>query len=345
MYDRLTPLGRNVTDAVLAPSADGTGYFKSAQLLARRRPVADHRRDGQRRGGADARASGATPTACRTSTPPPTTASSSARATSSPPTAACCSTRRATTASRARSTCPGAPAIHARPRALRLPADGARSGAQVTRAAGPRRCSAAGAGRPPGAARHRHLPRRHQPLVRAQPARRAAVRPRRHLRAQRDQGAVPRRGRRRGGRRTRCSSTPRATGSAARAARRSTRTCASATIPRRRRRRPRRAPHQTTVSARAAARASCGSSRARFESAGVDAARAAPRRAAATAARREGVERPARRRRALGDRHADHGRRPADRLQLPRPDDGDRPLRADASAPAARPPRRSPATC
>jgi acyl-homoserine lactone acylase PvdQ len=34
MYDRLTPLGRNVTDAVLAPSADGTGYFKSARLLA-----------------------------------------------------------------------------------------------------------------------------------------------------------------------------------------------------------------------------------------------------------------------------------------------------------------------
>ncbi len=33
MYDRLTPLGRNVTDAVLAPSADGTGYFKSAKLL------------------------------------------------------------------------------------------------------------------------------------------------------------------------------------------------------------------------------------------------------------------------------------------------------------------------
>jgi acyl-homoserine lactone acylase PvdQ len=33
MYDRLTPLGRNVTDAVLAPSADGTGYYKSAKLL------------------------------------------------------------------------------------------------------------------------------------------------------------------------------------------------------------------------------------------------------------------------------------------------------------------------
>src|SRR5215217_3401895 len=34
MYDRLTPLGRNVTDAGLTPSADGIGYFKSAKLLA-----------------------------------------------------------------------------------------------------------------------------------------------------------------------------------------------------------------------------------------------------------------------------------------------------------------------
>jgi acyl-homoserine lactone acylase PvdQ len=34
MYDRLTPLGRNVTDAALQPSADGSGFFKSAKLLA-----------------------------------------------------------------------------------------------------------------------------------------------------------------------------------------------------------------------------------------------------------------------------------------------------------------------
>jgi acyl-homoserine lactone acylase PvdQ len=34
MYDRLTPLGRNIDDAVLQPSADGSGYFKSARLLA-----------------------------------------------------------------------------------------------------------------------------------------------------------------------------------------------------------------------------------------------------------------------------------------------------------------------
>src|SRR5690242_10633481 len=33
MYDRITPLFRNVTDAVLKPSADGSGYYKSAALL------------------------------------------------------------------------------------------------------------------------------------------------------------------------------------------------------------------------------------------------------------------------------------------------------------------------
>jgi acyl-homoserine lactone acylase PvdQ len=33
MYDRLTPLGRNVTDATLQPSFDGRGYFKSARML------------------------------------------------------------------------------------------------------------------------------------------------------------------------------------------------------------------------------------------------------------------------------------------------------------------------
>ena len=34
MYDRLTPLAGNIGDAVLQPSADGSGYFKSAALLA-----------------------------------------------------------------------------------------------------------------------------------------------------------------------------------------------------------------------------------------------------------------------------------------------------------------------
>lgn len=34
MYDRLTPLGRAVSDAALIPSQDGSGYLKSARLLA-----------------------------------------------------------------------------------------------------------------------------------------------------------------------------------------------------------------------------------------------------------------------------------------------------------------------
>src|SRR5687768_9657775 len=33
MYDRLTPLFRDVGPAQLVPSTDGTGYFKSAALL------------------------------------------------------------------------------------------------------------------------------------------------------------------------------------------------------------------------------------------------------------------------------------------------------------------------
>ena len=37
MYDRLTPFGANITDAMLAPSTDGSGYFKSAAL----KPVDD----------------------------------------------------------------------------------------------------------------------------------------------------------------------------------------------------------------------------------------------------------------------------------------------------------------
>ena len=37
MYDRLTPFGANITDAMLAPSADGSGFFKSAAL----KPVDD----------------------------------------------------------------------------------------------------------------------------------------------------------------------------------------------------------------------------------------------------------------------------------------------------------------
>ena len=38
MYDRITPLFRNVTDAVLVPSTDGSGYYKSADLLPENDP-------------------------------------------------------------------------------------------------------------------------------------------------------------------------------------------------------------------------------------------------------------------------------------------------------------------
>jgi acyl-homoserine lactone acylase PvdQ len=38
MYDRITPLFRNVTDEQLVPSADGTGYYKSAALLPKGDP-------------------------------------------------------------------------------------------------------------------------------------------------------------------------------------------------------------------------------------------------------------------------------------------------------------------
>jgi hypothetical protein len=33
MYDRLTPLGRNITPAVMQPRADGSGYFKDASWV------------------------------------------------------------------------------------------------------------------------------------------------------------------------------------------------------------------------------------------------------------------------------------------------------------------------
>jgi acyl-homoserine lactone acylase PvdQ len=38
MYDRITPLFRNITDDVLKPSADGSGYYKSAALLPENDP-------------------------------------------------------------------------------------------------------------------------------------------------------------------------------------------------------------------------------------------------------------------------------------------------------------------
>src|SRR6476469_1985914 len=38
MYDRITPLFRNITPDVLTPSTDGTGYYKSAALLPKDDP-------------------------------------------------------------------------------------------------------------------------------------------------------------------------------------------------------------------------------------------------------------------------------------------------------------------
>ena len=76
MYDRLTPFGANITDAMLAPSADGSGLLQVRRAQAGRRPVVHHGRHDQRdrRGRTLARGSGATPTASRTSTRRPTTA-------------------------------------------------------------------------------------------------------------------------------------------------------------------------------------------------------------------------------------------------------------------------------
>ena len=93
----------------------------------------------------------------------------------------------------------------------------------------------------------------------------------------------------------------------------------------------RRAPYQTAVSVRrpkGVVRLERGS----FKSAGIKLPGASPT-AAATPAATEGIQRPARQRAPLGDRHADLRGRPAARLQLPRPDVGDRPLRTDDSRP------------
>ena len=50
MYDRLTPLFRDVTDAQLVPSADGTRLLQVGRAGRRERPVAHHQRDHRRHG-------------------------------------------------------------------------------------------------------------------------------------------------------------------------------------------------------------------------------------------------------------------------------------------------------
>src|SRR4051794_33290357 len=49
MYDRITPLFRNITDDVLKPSTDGSGFYKSAALLPERRVSTRARRRQSRR--------------------------------------------------------------------------------------------------------------------------------------------------------------------------------------------------------------------------------------------------------------------------------------------------------
>ena len=108
MYDRLTPLGADVPDAALTPSQDGSGYFKSARLLATDDPsfLTDETVSGHVRG---TDGHGADParqlSGCRTCTRPATTASCSARATSSPRIASCSWSRRAAPGWPRRSAC------------------------------------------------------------------------------------------------------------------------------------------------------------------------------------------------------------------------------------------------
>ena len=199
MYDRLTPFGANITDAMLAPSADGSGFFKSAAL----KPVDDpsYLTDET----ITATAGGTTLTA-----PDPARPLRRAehllghrrrrdlrrrlRDRAGPQPAARPGARQR---DRGRDRPPRRAGHQPHPRPLPVHAD--REGPQPGHQAAGQVARAGRQQGPPGPARHRHLPRRHQQVVRREPAGRAAVRPRRHLRAQRGQGAVPRPGRRRGG--------------------------------------------------------------------------------------------------------------------------------------------------
>ena len=92
MYDRITPLYRNITPNVLTPSTDGTGYYKSAALLPENDPsfISSETASGTAPGvGAVSATSSAIPTASRTSTARPMQASPSVPAGSKPRTARC----------------------------------------------------------------------------------------------------------------------------------------------------------------------------------------------------------------------------------------------------------------
>ena len=195
------------------------------------------------------------------------------------------------------------------------------------------------------AARHRHLPRRHQ-----RSGTWRTSRPRGRSTAPTSTRSTPikaqflGRGRRPGGRQR---AVPRR---AARQARRQARRpglrgpARGATTPRRRRRRAARRRTRPT-SASASPRASCGSSRARSRLGASSSPAPGARPRAVAAPRAAGVQHPDRLGQALGDGQAAVRRRPADRLQLPRPDDGDAALRPAINVARRHVARRSRATC
>src|SRR5918999_192083 len=184
MYDRLTPLGRNITPAVMQPSFDGSGHFKSARMLPADDPSlitdgtitsgnlsARIRRDAfgvpHIYSSTDAGVifgSGYVLAQDRTLLLDQGRYNGMAAAIDMP----------------------GVSAIE-----LVLGLYDYEPSARVRRQAVRQQTRALRRGRPTSAARHRHVPRRHQQVVRGEPARRAPVRPRRHLRVQRDQGSVP----------------------------------------------------------------------------------------------------------------------------------------------------------
>ena len=329
MYDRLTPLGRERHRRVLAPSADGTGYFKCAKLLAPRttRRSSPTRRSPPRSRGTDAER--AHP-ARRLRRPEHLLRHRRRRdlrrrLRRSPRTAPCCSTRRATTASPARSTSP------ARPRSTSssgsTPTSRPRGASPGHAAADARRCAGAGTRGPPVLRDIDTYLAGINTLVQREPARprgrSTAPTSTRSTRSRRSTSgrAAARRSP------TRCSSTPRATSSAPSAG-------TSVYEDLRAAQRPRDADDdraaravQTDVPVKRA-RASCGSSRAPSSPPACRCPAPAPRPPASSHRGRKASQRPDGHGQPLRDRHAALRRRPADRLQLPRPDAGDGALRA-----------------
>ena len=192
--------GRNVTDAMLAPSADGTGYFKSAKLLSPDDPslITDQTIS------ADIRGTTVTARIRRDAYGVPHMYSDTDDGVifgagyvdrRGPQPAARPGARQRP---RGRARHPGRAGHRAHPRPLRRTRRRRRS-ASASRASRSAALRKAGVDGLPGAARHRHLPRRHQPLVLARTGPTQRLFDRTDIYAlNADQGAVPRRGRRRG---------------------------------------------------------------------------------------------------------------------------------------------------